>query len=67
MSTHLIFASNPSKGQILQALSNWIGPLDIPFLYFDTSVAVVVVFFVVFFCFVSFLFLFSFKVTKNNK
>ena len=30
-STHLIFASNPSKGQILQALSNWMGPFDTPF------------------------------------
>ena len=27
-STHLIFASNSSKGQILRALSNWMGPLD---------------------------------------
>ena len=25
-STHLIFASNSSKGQILRALSNWMGP-----------------------------------------
>ena len=29
-STHLIFASNSSKGQILRALSNWMGPLDTP-------------------------------------
>ena len=29
-STHLIFASNSSKGQILRALSNWIGPFDTP-------------------------------------
>ena len=29
-STHLIFASNSSKGQILRALSNWTGPFDIP-------------------------------------
>ena len=27
---HLIFASNSSKGQILQALSNWMGPFDSP-------------------------------------
>ena len=27
-STHLIFASNSSKGQILRALSNWMGPFD---------------------------------------
>ena len=27
-STHLIFASNSSKGQILRALLNWMGPLD---------------------------------------
>ena len=27
-STHLIFASNSSKGQILRALSNWLGPFD---------------------------------------
>ena len=27
-STHLIFASNSSKGQILPALSNWMGPFD---------------------------------------
>ena len=26
-STHLIFASNSSEGQILRALSNWTGPL----------------------------------------
>ena len=29
-STHLIFASNSSKGQNLPALSNWIGPFDTP-------------------------------------
>ena len=29
-STYLIFASNSSKGQILQALSDWIGPFDTP-------------------------------------
>ena len=29
-STHLIFASNSSKGQILRALSNWMGPFDTP-------------------------------------
>ena len=29
-STHLIFASNSSKGQIFRALSNWIGPFHIP-------------------------------------
>ena len=29
-STHLIFASNSSKGQILQALSNLRGPFDTP-------------------------------------
>ena len=29
-STHLIFASNLSKGQILWALSNWMGPFDTP-------------------------------------
>ena len=29
--THLIFASNSHKlGQILQALSNWMGPFDTP-------------------------------------
>ena len=33
-STHLIFASNSSKGQILLALSNWIGPFDTPKLRF---------------------------------
>ena len=27
-STHPIFARNPSKGQILRALSNWIGQFD---------------------------------------
>ena len=30
-STHLIFASNSSKGQILRALSNWMGPFDTPY------------------------------------
>ena len=29
-STHLIFASNSSEGQILRALSNWMGPFDTP-------------------------------------
>ena len=29
-STHLIFASNSSKGQILRALSNGMGPFDTP-------------------------------------
>ena len=29
-STHLIFASNSSKGQILRALSNWMGPFNTP-------------------------------------
>ena len=29
-STHLIFASKSSKGQILRALSNWIEPFDTP-------------------------------------
>ena len=29
-STHLIFASNSSKGQILRALSNWMVPFDTP-------------------------------------
>ena len=29
-STHVIFASNSSKGQILRALSNWMGPFDTP-------------------------------------
>ena len=29
-STHLIFASNSRKGQILRALSNWMGPFDTP-------------------------------------
>ena len=29
-STHQIFASNSSKGQILRALSNWNGPFDTP-------------------------------------
>ena len=29
-STHLIFASNSSKGQILRALSNLMGPFDTP-------------------------------------
>ena len=29
-STHLIFASSSSKGQILRALSNWMGPIDTP-------------------------------------
>ena len=29
-STHVIFASNSSKGQILRALSNWMGPFDNP-------------------------------------
>ena len=29
-STHLIFASNSSKGQILRALSNWMGPFHTP-------------------------------------
>ena len=28
--THLIFASNSSKDQILRALSNWMGPFDTP-------------------------------------
>ena len=28
--THLIFASNLSKGQILRALSNWMGPFYTP-------------------------------------
>ena len=32
-STHLIFASNSSKGQILRALSNLMGPFDAPQLY----------------------------------
>ena len=29
-STHLIFASNSSKGKILRALSNWMGPFYTP-------------------------------------
>ena len=29
-STHLMFASNSSTGQILRALSNWMGPFDTP-------------------------------------
>ena len=29
-STCVIFASNSSKGQILRALSNWMGPFDTP-------------------------------------
>ena len=29
-STHLIFVSNSSIGQILRALSNWMGPFDTP-------------------------------------
>ena len=29
-STRVIFASNSSKGQILRALSNWMGPFDTP-------------------------------------
>ena len=29
-SAHLIFVSNSSKGQILRALSNWMGPFDNP-------------------------------------
>ena len=29
-STHLIFASNSSEGQILRTLLNWMGPLDTP-------------------------------------
>ena len=29
-STYLIFASNSSEGQILRALSNWMGPFDTP-------------------------------------
>ena len=29
-SPHLIFASNSSKGQILRALPNWMGPFDTP-------------------------------------
>ena len=29
-SSHVIFASNSTKGQILQALSNWIEPFDTP-------------------------------------
>ena len=29
-STHLIFASNSSKGQILRALSHWLGPFYTP-------------------------------------
>ena len=29
-STHLIFTSNSSKGQILRALSNGMGPFDTP-------------------------------------
>ena len=29
-STHLIFATNSSKGQILRTLSNWMGPFDTP-------------------------------------
>ena len=29
-STHLIFASQSSKGQILRALSNWLEPFDTP-------------------------------------
>ena len=33
-STHLIFASNSSKGQIFRALSNWMGPFDILFFFF---------------------------------
>ena len=29
-STHVIFASNSSKGQMWRALSNWMGPFDTP-------------------------------------
>ena len=29
-STHLVFASNSNKGQILRALSNWMGPFHTP-------------------------------------
>ena len=29
-STRVIFVSNSGKGQILQALSNWMGPFDTP-------------------------------------
>ena len=29
-STHLIFASNSNKSQILRALSNWMGPFHTP-------------------------------------
>ena len=29
-STHLIFASNSSEGQIFRALLNWMGPFDTP-------------------------------------
>ena len=29
-STRLIFASNSSKGQILRAFSDWMGPFDTP-------------------------------------
>ena len=36
-STHLILASNSSKGQILRALSNWMGPLDTPYIYLPGS------------------------------
>ena len=30
VSNHLIFASKSSKGQMLRALLNWIGPFDTP-------------------------------------
>ena len=33
--THVIFGSNSSKGQILRALSNWMGPFDTPGLVDD--------------------------------
>ena len=36
-STHLILASNSSKGQILRALSNWMGPFDTPYIYLPGS------------------------------
>ena len=42
--THLSFASNSSKGQILRALSNWMAPFDTPFIcWLSSSVGVVLI------------------------
>ena len=37
-SSHLFFASNSNKGQILRALSNWMGPFDTPYNFFSKTV-----------------------------